>query len=301
MEIILHLGAHRTGSTAVEQALSANADLLAGEGLAVWPPRRLRALPGFGQVPGLPEAGRQALRAGLAERFAGLARRGIARLVISEENMVGGMHGSLTAGALYPHARDRLLAYAAVLPAPVRWVGIGVRGHARHWLSCQAYVLPRRRLPRFEALAPALAALPRGWADLVGDAAAAFPEAEILVWTQESLAADLAAIACALAGRVGAEDLVLPEGPVNAGADGSDHDLIHELREADPGIAAGQLARRLRAARAERGPGPAPRFTPEAEARMARRYAADLARIAAMGGRVRLLSPLPEAAGERVA
>ena len=286
MEPVLHLGAHRTGSTALERLLRRNAGLLADAGLVLWPQSRLRKQMGYGGVAGLTRQGASdaAARAELAattQAFAAAwaAERaaGTRRLLLSEENMLGTMNASLTRRSFYGQAAGRLRAYAAFLPeAPCR-IGIGLRSYASYWRSCYLYSLPRHPLPAFDDLAADLAATARGWRALVADIAAAFPQAELLVWTQEDLQTGLAEIACRLTGLAAGPGAFKPLGRrINAAPQAGDVALIHALRRQTPGLAGRALKEALAPLRDPDAPEPR-FFTPEQEARMAARYAEDLA------------------------
>lgn len=187
MDLILHLGAHRTGSTAFESMLVARQTALAGQGVAVWPNARVRRIAGFQEVASdgpSPDAA-----AALATAWAG---EGADRLILCEENILGTMLGNLMAGALYPDLARQLANYRAILPVQPRRIGLGIRGHAGYWTSCLSFVARRRWVPALADLAPQVAADPRGWVEVVSDLRAAFPAAEILVWTH---GADLPGVA----------------------------------------------------------------------------------------------------------
>jgi len=291
MDLILHLGAHRTGSTAIERSLTINADLLRGEGLAIWAPKYLRDLRHFSRVNvvGTPQ---DAAATELAVAFAGVADSGAARLFMSEENMIGLMDQNLRRRSFYGDAAARLSRYAAILPRPPVRVALAVRSYASYWRSVYVYVLRRRELPTFGDLAGALAGARHGWLDLVDAAAAAFPGAEILVWPQETLDRHLRETAARVISRAaGADGLAPVPRRVNAGQSPGDIPLIFQVREHEPLLVRRELDKRLAKLRkpARKRAGAAPLFTPAQEALMARRYSADLAALAAGHGGARLL------------
>ncbi len=287
MDLILHLGAHRTGSTALEQALSANAERLARKGVAILKPGRLRRLPDFGRVPALAaEAGDQArarLVAAQSAFRAAAEATGAGCLLLSEENMIGSIEPNLREASLYPQAAARLAAYAAFFDAPARRIGLGLRSDAAHAISGYGYVLRRRPMPPLETMTDDLSCLGtsgrRGWRDVVDDIAAVFPEAEILVWPCEiARGGATPAIAAALAGHHGMQLRVGP-GRVNAGPRADAIPQIHALREEAPDLTDAALDARLAAL-----PPPKPYrpFTPDQLARLEARYARDLAELGAM-------------------
>ena len=53
MELILHIGAHRCGSTTIEKTVAQNLEVLGPEGFEIWPPKTFRSIPGFHRLPTL--------------------------------------------------------------------------------------------------------------------------------------------------------------------------------------------------------------------------------------------------------
>lgn len=302
MELTLHLGAHRTGSTALMRCLMRNVETLSDEGVIVWPPAVARAIRDFPRVPvlyDLAAAGEPRSRRRLDRLGAGLSRRiaaeggAAARLVLSEENMLGAMRENLAEASLYPGARRRLEAFASVLPQAPRRIGLGLRGYRRFWLSSYVYMLPRkpvvgRALPRFQDIAPILAQSPRGWVEVVEDIRAVFPGAEILLWRQEDLPVRMMQVAAALTGRPDAAGLRPFLKRVNASGDGADCDLIHHIRAREPGLTMREIQARLPDLRGKIAAFP-PDFAAREAAHLAERYARDLAVLGAMGSQVLLL------------
>jgi hypothetical protein len=303
MDLILHLGAHRCGSTAFEQALSANAGRLRAEGIAILKPGRLRRIAGFRILPNIAATARRrpAARVRLDQTRQALgealAATGASTVVLSDENMLGPIEPNLHAASLYPQARGRLAVYADIVGHPVRRIGVGVRSYAPLWLSAYAYVLRRRPLPAFETLAAGMAQVGtgghRGWVDLAQDIRAVFPEAELCLWPAETARGGATlALGCALIGR-GTDGLRPAPGEVNAGLSADAIPLIHALRAEEPDLVDAALDARLAAL-----PRPAPYrpFGPDALARMTRRYAEDIDRIAALPGVRLLAAPAPDPA-----
>lgn len=112
MDIILHVGSHRTGSTSFQHYLRGNrADLMA-EGTALWEPSMLRD----GVFDGLFAAPRMRNGRNLQRRAMGrvrlhaaqVKRAGAKRLLVSEENMIGAPRACLRAATLFPAIGERL-------------------------------------------------------------------------------------------------------------------------------------------------------------------------------------------------
>lgn len=302
MDLVLLLGAHRTGSTALERVLARNAEALGTAGLTFWPQAELRRDRAFNEAFALTRravrnpAARAALEGlsgqlGARWQAAAQAMRGV---LLSEENMLGHMAANLRHGDFYPSVAARLRAYAALLPAPPRRIGLGIRSYAEYWVSAYRYSLPRHDLAEFSVLRGALAAQRRGWCDLVTDIAAVFPEAELLVWPQEALGAELPAIAARLIGYPPeAPALAAPTRRINAAPHAGDAALIHALRRDRPGLKGADLAAALAPLRTADAPAtrqPDQDFTDEQYRGFARRYAEDLDALAEGHAGARLIA-----------
>ncbi|UWQ20654.1 hypothetical protein [Jannaschia sp. W003] len=190
MELILHLGAHRTATSSLQRLLDLNEAALAAAGVAAWTPRLTRS----GVMAGLMgDPGRRDARRDLAAfRSAGrvslrqeaLAARGVRRLVISDENMLGGLRENRALAKLYPTAAARLERVTAALGAPAR-VHLAIRAPDAWWTSAFVHLMLRgHRPPDADTLAAAVRAR-RGWRQVVEDVAAAFPGAALSVWSYE--------------------------------------------------------------------------------------------------------------------
>ena len=109
MDIILHPGAHRTGTTTFQSYLRGAEGALTAQGLLAWEPRRTRK----GLFHGLLDPPACGCPTGRAEGRMRLAtasatRQGATALIVSEENMLGTPRAGLRAQALYPDAATRL-------------------------------------------------------------------------------------------------------------------------------------------------------------------------------------------------
>ena len=284
MELVLHIGAHRTGSTVVIKNLEANAGVLGAEGWTIWTPPMMRKMREF--APSTDAAVRAANRLAFAAR---LAESGAERLLISEENILGSMLANLKRATFYKSARSRLAAYAALLPAPPRRVAMGIRSYDEYWASCYAYVGMSRPLPRFSEMALAYAASSRGWLDLIDDVRAAFPDSEILVWPKHAMQGRVVAVAAQIIGRERAglrplrRDVNTSIGPEAIAA-------IEEIRAAQPGIT-GRAFERLLEARPALTTDAGPIWTEAQLATMRKRYKSDIRALKAGHGGVTFLRP----------
>ena len=193
MDVILHIGAQRTATTTLQAYLRSNAADLAGQGTGLWGPLRTRKGGLLSGVLPPPDAGSAQARLDLARarvqtRLDATARRGLHRLIVSDENMLGTVRRTLRAQALYPDAHPRLERFASVFDGAVTRVVLAIRGLDKWWASAWAFGVCRgEALPGTDDVA-AIAARSRSWRDVVQDVAAAFPAAEIQVQTHETLA-----------------------------------------------------------------------------------------------------------------
>ncbi|MGG7643861.1 hypothetical protein ACQ5SP_03510 [Rhodovulum sp. YNF3179] len=208
LEVILHIGAHRTATTSFQQTLEANRANLRKTGLGFWGPAQTRAglLDGLGRDPAQATAAERARarrsRAAIAAALAAERDRGTRRLVVSEENMMGTMRGNLAARALYPGLAVRLARIGAAFPE-VRRVALGVRGLEDYWASACAYAIAAGLPVAGPSAHAAIAAGPRSWRDVVRETAAAFPRAEVTVWAFDDVVGRPAAQLAMMTGGAG--------------------------------------------------------------------------------------------------
>jgi hypothetical protein len=268
VKILLHLGAHRTGTTALQRHLAGNGATLGAAGLAYWGPRRLRGglFRGLYAPPEQRAAGRAARRASgrIAMRLCAEAEAGTGAVIVSEENMLGTLRDCLAQGVLYPGAGARVARFAAPFRGREVRLVLTVRDPAAWWASALAFQLSRGGPLPTPALCARLAAGARGWRDVVSDIADAVPWARLTVlrydgttspatwsaavWTQ------LTGVAPMLAGTPGRH---------NAAAGPACLRALAAEAGADPAV--------IRVAAGRFRP-----FDPDQRRRLAARYAADL-------------------------
>jgi hypothetical protein len=185
MDIILHVGAHRTGSTSFQHYLRGNRARLFAQGTALWEPDMLRRglFDGLFAKPRM-QNGRDLQRRAMGRvrlHAAQAKRAGAQRLLVSEENMIGAPRACLRAGLLYPAIGERMARLDAAFEGRISRVVMSIRAQDLWWSSVAAYGVGRGHAlpdaPRIELLAAA----PRSWRDVITDMACALPEAEIKV------------------------------------------------------------------------------------------------------------------------
>jgi len=190
MRLILHIGAHRTGTTGFQSYMRRNASELAARGIGFWGPVRTRKglFSGIQPTPGLGiEAARRA-RGRILLQLDKAAKRGVQTLVISDENMMGSCRRNLRTQRLYPDVGERIARYVAAFDNRIDAVALSVRSLDQFWASTATYGVFRGHDvpedPHFEAIASAQ----RSWRDVVADVSCAAPHAAIKVLPFERFA-----------------------------------------------------------------------------------------------------------------
>lgn len=193
MDVVLHIGSHRTASTSFQAYLRDNDAVLSRQGIGVWDPKRTRG----GLFAGVWPEAEMMQRRGAATRAAGriaLALRaeqalGRHSLVISDENVIGPPRDGLRARALYPAAGERVARLAAAFQGRISQAVLSIRCPDAYWTSLIAMTVARGRpLPGPHRL-QALADSPRSWRDVITDVACALPDVPLLVMPHEAFGA----------------------------------------------------------------------------------------------------------------
>ena len=203
MDVILHLGAHRTATTTFQHYLDDHQVELAARNVQVWGPKQTRKsiFPGlFRPRRGL--GGRQLARRaeGRVRMLGQLAReRGVSQLLISDENLLGSCRQSLAHERIYPAAGERIARVASAFGEQIRRIVFSIRSQDLWWASAAALTVARGHPVPTADRFTAIAASRRTWRDVITDIACAAPEAEIRVMPFESNAGrpDML-LACAL-------------------------------------------------------------------------------------------------------
>ncbi|MFW2544600.1 hypothetical protein ACN2XU_18345 [Primorskyibacter sp. 2E107] len=181
MDVILHIGAHRTASTSFQHFMRAHAGPLAGHGVGFWGPGRTRTglLHGVADAPvSSAQARRSVGRVRL--NLNGAERRGANVLIVSDENLIGTPRRCLRARALYPEIGLRMTRLHAAF-APVSRVVLQVRSLDHWWASVMAFLVPRGGGIPPAAAMEQIASATRSWRHVITDLACACPDSEIIV------------------------------------------------------------------------------------------------------------------------
>lgn len=185
MEVILHVGAHRTATTCFQYYMHENAHQLESRGIGFWGPWRTRAGLFRGVVPlagaGSPQSQLDRARGRVAIQLERAAAKGLRHLIVSDENMIGAPRRNLRDLGLYADAGQRMARFAHVFAGAASRVVFSVRQQDTYWSSSFAYGVARgHRLPRARDLAR-IAQGTRSWRNVIEDLACAVPGAAISV------------------------------------------------------------------------------------------------------------------------
>jgi len=190
MDIVMHLGAHRTASTCFQHYLRENSAKLGAQGIAVWGPWRTRdgLLTGVMPVAGVMRSAKLQLqrargRIALAQHRA--KNNGMRQLIVSDENMIGAPRRNLRDSKLYAGAGERMARYSEAFDNKVSRVVLSIRSQDSYWSSALAFSVGQgHRLPDTDAL-DRLVTSNRHWRDVIRDLYCALPNGEILVMPYE--------------------------------------------------------------------------------------------------------------------
>ena len=194
MDVILHLGAHRTGTTTFQSYLGLNEEALKRIGIASWRPKRLRK----GMMSGLLGRPDQVTPFGFkrAQRSCGLirmetdrmARLGFDHLIVSEENMIGAMRNNLREERLYPNLAARLARFRGAFADSCTRIILTIRSYDEYWASSMGYAIAAGHGVPMRGQLDRLVTQPRRWRHLVTELSDAFPAAHLVIWPFEAVA-----------------------------------------------------------------------------------------------------------------
>ncbi len=242
MDICLHLGAHRTGSTSLQVFMNTNRKAFLKDRTTFWGPGRTRS----GLFAGLIRDTRRLTQAdrALGQRSLGRIRmelsraalNGNDRVVISEENILGTLSQNFGQCQLYPQAADRLARFAPAFGGQGLRIGLAIRSYDAHWASALAFGAKAGRALPTPQMLDRLTTQPRRWRHIIADIAHVFPEAQIAVWTFEAWASQQPQQVCALTNRLLPRAISGPVEVNNASPSAADIAAIARER-GDPALA----------------------------------------------------------------
>ena len=176
-KIILHLGAHRTGSTHVQGVLGKNTALLAAAGIGAPSQEAVKiALTKPINVYPAPT------HAGFEQLVHNSGCEGRKTVVISDENLLGFLNSIFSHGEFYPDTAVNMVALKAMLPVAPAKIVIAIRPYDSFFASAYGrWLAPKRMVLPRAALSELMLGLARGWGDVLTEVAAAFPESELRI------------------------------------------------------------------------------------------------------------------------
>ena len=172
MDIILHIGAHRTGTASFQDYLSRHAEALAAHHVACTHPVAAGTQVNTQEV-------------SVQSQVAEARRQGMQALVISDADLLGSIADNVAQRSLYPATAARLKQITAALDGEISTVVISIRSLELYWCSALAQgVSQGLAVPGRDALAQ-IARGARGWRDVITDVSDALPQASIAVFPFE--------------------------------------------------------------------------------------------------------------------
>jgi len=185
MDVILHIGAHRTASTSFQAYMRCNSDRLARSGVGFWGPLRTRNGVFRGVIPVLspmsPKRQLKLARGRILTQIAGVEAKGFEALIISDENTIGTPRQNLRAQSLYRAIGDRMAQYHHAFGGQITRVALSIRSLDSFWTSMLGYAVKRGHSMPNPVLLDQIIADTRSWRDVITDIACAMPDVEIQV------------------------------------------------------------------------------------------------------------------------
>ena len=183
IKIIIHAGAHKTASTHLQNRVLENENLVVKSGCSYFGPEKIRDQ--FGTL--WRALGRSDTPDEQERKLAALAA-GQPRLVISEENIIGGfkdlMNGPNRA-ILYPKAVERLARLAQlVAPNPLH-IAMAVREPSSYYVSVYNQLLLSGRFQTWERFSKGLDPTAVKWSDILRPIAEIPGVAAVSIWRYE--------------------------------------------------------------------------------------------------------------------
>ena len=188
MDVILHLGAHRTGSTTFQHYVRSQSDRLDGDGVGFWGPMRTRTSVFPGMFHNIPTHAPRRAEGRVRMLAAKAQAAGVKKLLVSDENMLGSCNHCFRRVELYPAVGQRLARLGASFGGRVTRVILSIRAQDLWWASASALTAARgHRLQGPDRYAQ-IAESRRTWRDVITDLSCALPDADIRVMPFENFA-----------------------------------------------------------------------------------------------------------------
>ena len=181
MDVILHLGAHRTASTSFQHYMRASLGRLEPLGVGFWTPSGDMADTGPVTSGETPDEQLLQARDHIVANLDRAQARGIHTLVISDENVIGTPQQLLREARLYNGIGERMARYSEVFGGRLTRIVLTIRSQDNFWSSVAAQAVAQGQpVPTAEELGR-LAAQKRGWRDVITDLACAVSGTDIQI------------------------------------------------------------------------------------------------------------------------
>lgn len=190
MDVILHVGAHRTGAASFQHYVTGNTEPLRQRGVTFWGPARTRRglFDGLLPNPGVTQVRQKRAMGRVRLNCAAQVRKGTQDLIVSDADMLGSVSDNLCHTRLYRGLGERMARVGAAFDGQVGQVFLTIRALDRYWASALAWALPRGGPLPNDAMLDRIVTQPRSWRDVVTDLSCAMPGAQILVMPFEQIA-----------------------------------------------------------------------------------------------------------------
>ncbi|MEM7057121.1 MAG: hypothetical protein AAF557_06000 [Pseudomonadota bacterium] len=190
MDIILHLGAHKTASTYLQKKLARSQGRLRRSQVSFHGPKSLRPRINLalGKSKGMPEAEIQARRTACINRLISEEEAiGTERLILSEEQFLGPLRDMVLGRDFYHDAESHLAPIARALDGRRVQILLSVRGYAKFLASVYGQVVRGWRfIPFDQKIRSRLLNQNNGWPEVVERVMNQFPRASrIVIWRYE--------------------------------------------------------------------------------------------------------------------
>lgn len=189
MKLNIHIGAHKTGTSAMQHVLQRNRKALASQGVGYVPLSAFRngyyhPMARLADMPGLLD---KLQRRKLADLFdAQIAPHAALPLVVlSEENLAGPLP-HLLKGRFYTQVGRNMRQLADSAKAHDQHYFLCIRSYDEFFVSAYLQLIRKFDMPGIPALVDRLLESGRGWADVVADMVAVAGAANVTVWTYET-------------------------------------------------------------------------------------------------------------------
>lgn len=185
MDVVLHIGAHRTGTSSFQDYMLRHVTPLAEAGVGYWGPERTRRGLFSDLVPA--QDGdkvhdlRQRAEGRVQLQLTAARARETKTLVVSDENICGSVSENIKTGTLYAGIGDCMARFARAFEGQLSTVLISPRSLELYWSSTVSYgVAQGHEVPGRDKLR-LIAQSSRGWRDVITDVARAIPSVEVKV------------------------------------------------------------------------------------------------------------------------